>query len=83
MGKKLAWVLSLAVLVVSAVMGAYNGITEWGGGRTLMQHSVNVGVLLYGILGLITAFGLFQRRAWLEKEAANMCSNSTRVNNFF
>jgi hypothetical protein len=64
MGKRLAWALSLAVLVVSGVMGVYNGITEWADGRTLMQHSVTVGVLLYGIVGLITAFGLFQRRAW-------------------
>jgi hypothetical protein len=64
MGKKLAWVLSLAVLVVTGVLGVYNGITEWREGQTAMQQSVTVGVLLYGILGLITAFGLFQRRAW-------------------
>jgi hypothetical protein len=64
MGKKLAWVLSLAVLVVTGVLGVYNGITEWEEGQTAMQQSVTVGVLLYGILGLITAFGLFQRRAW-------------------
>jgi hypothetical protein len=64
MGRKIAWVLSLAVLVVTGVLGVYNGLTEWEDGRTPMQHSVTVGVLLYGILGLITALGLFRRRRW-------------------
>ena len=64
MGQKVAWVLSLALLVVTGVLGVYNGITEWGEGQTAMQHSVTAGVLLYGLFGLATAFGLFQRRAW-------------------
>lgn len=64
MGRKIAWVLSLAVLVVTGVLGVYNGLTEWEDGRTPMQRSVTVGVLLYGILGLITALGLFRRRRW-------------------
>jgi hypothetical protein len=64
MGQKVAWVLSLALLAFTGVVGVFNGITEWGEGSSLMQHSVTAGVLLYGILGLITAFGLFQRRAW-------------------
>lgn len=64
MGQKVAWVLSLALLVFTGVVGVFNGITEWGEGRSLMQHSVTAGVLLYGILGLITSFGLFQRRVW-------------------
>ena len=57
-------VLSLAVLVVTGVLGVYNGITEWGEGQTVMQHSVTAGVLLYGLFGLVTALGLFRRRAW-------------------
>jgi peptidoglycan/LPS O-acetylase OafA/YrhL len=64
MGRRIAWVLSLAVLAVTGVLGIYNGLTEWRDGRTPMQHSVTVGVLLYGILGLITALGLFRRRRW-------------------
>jgi hypothetical protein len=64
MGQKVARVLSLALLAFTGVVGVFNGITEWGEGRSLMQHSVTAGVLLYGILGLITAFGLFRRRVW-------------------
>jgi hypothetical protein len=64
MGRKIAWVLSLALLVVTGVVGVYNGLREWGDGRTPAQDSVPVGVLLYGILGLITSLGLFRRRRW-------------------
>ena len=64
MGRKIAWVLSLALLVVTGVVGVYNGLREWGDGRTPAQHSVPVGVLLYGILGLITSLGLFRGRRW-------------------
>jgi hypothetical protein len=64
MGRKIAWVLSLMLLLLTGVVGIYNGLTEWGEGRTPMQHSVTVGVLLYGILGLVTTIGLFRRRRW-------------------
>jgi FtsH-binding integral membrane protein len=64
MGQKVAWILSLALLVATGVLGVYNGITEWGEGQTAMQRSVTAGVLLYGLFGLATAFGLFQRHAW-------------------
>lgn len=64
MGQKIAWGLSLALLVFTGVVGVYNGITEWADGQTVMQHSVTAGVLVYGLFGLATAFGLFQRRAW-------------------
>ena len=64
MVKKIAWVLSLAVLVVTGVDGIYNGVTEWGDAHTRMQQSVTIGVFLYGVLGLITTFGLFRRRRW-------------------
>jgi FtsH-binding integral membrane protein len=64
MGRTIAWVLSLLMLLLTGVVGFYNGLTEWGEGSTVMQHSVTAGVLLYGILGLVTAFGLFRRRRW-------------------
>jgi hypothetical protein len=63
-GQRVAWVLALVLLLFTGVVGVYNGLTEWGEGRTPMQHSVTVGVLLYGMLGLVTTFGLFQRRRW-------------------
>ena len=64
MGRKVAFVLSLLLLLFTGAVGAYNGVSEWGEGRTPMQHSVTVGVLLYGVFGLITAYGLFRRRRW-------------------
>lgn len=51
-------------MLVTGVDGVYNSVTEWGDGHTRMQHSVTIGVFLYGVLGLITAFGLFRRRRW-------------------
>ena len=64
MGRKVAWVVSLGVLAVLGCLGVYNGLREWGEGETPLQHSVPVGVLLYGVLGLITAYGLLRRERW-------------------
>jgi peptidoglycan/LPS O-acetylase OafA/YrhL len=64
MGRRVAWVLSLGLLLFTGVVGIYNGLTEWGEGRTLSQQSVTAGVFLYGGLGLITAYGLFRRKKW-------------------
>ena len=64
MWRTIALVLSILVLVVSGVLGLYNGITEQGAGETVLQQSVRVGVLLYGALGLVSAYGLFRRRRW-------------------
>jgi hypothetical protein len=62
--RKLAWILSLCLLLFTGVVGLYNGSTEWGEGRTPFQISVTVGVFLYGLFGLTTAYGLFRRRHW-------------------
>ena len=64
MGRKVAWIVSLALLIFTGVVGTYNGSREWGEGRSALQHSVTVGVLLYGIFGLISAYGLLRRRRW-------------------
>ena len=61
---KIAWVLSMALLLFTGCVGVYNGLTEWGEGRTPLQHSVTVSVFIYGIFGLITAYGLLRRQAW-------------------
>jgi Raf kinase inhibitor-like YbhB/YbcL family protein len=64
MGRTIAWVVSLGLLVVTGVLGIYNGFIDWGEAGTALQESVTAGVLLYGLLGLITAYGLFRRRRW-------------------
>ena len=70
MGRKIAWFVSLAVLAITGVLGVYNGTREWGEGRTAFQHSVTVGVLVYGISGLIALYGLWRRRRWSLLPAA-------------
>jgi len=64
MARKVAWVVSLCVLAVTGCLGVYNGLNEWGEGETPLQHSVTVGVLLYGVFGLIAAYAPFRRERW-------------------
>ena len=70
MGRKIAFGLSLAVLLVSGVAGIYNGITERSTGATNLKKSVTAGVLLYGVLGLVSVYGLIRRRQWSVGSAA-------------
>ena len=63
-GWKIAWGLSIALLLFSGVVGVYNGLTEWGEGRTWPQHLVTAGVFMYGLFGLATAYGLIRRQRW-------------------
>jgi peptidoglycan/LPS O-acetylase OafA/YrhL len=64
MGRMIALALSLALLLVTGVVGIYNGITERSTGATTWQKSVTAGVFLYGLLGLVSAYGLARRRKW-------------------
>ncbi|MFL5480804.1 MAG: hypothetical protein ACJ8AK_01305 [Gemmatimonadaceae bacterium] len=64
MGRKVAWVLSLGLLLFTGAVGIYNGLTEWGEGRGSLQRSVTIGVFLYGIFGLASAYGLVRRQRW-------------------
>ena len=64
MGRKIAFALSLITLLFTGVIGVYNGLTQWVEGETPLQHSVTVGVFLYGVFGLVTAYGLLRRRRW-------------------
>jgi len=68
-GHTSAWIVSLVLLLVIGAIGVYNGVTEWGDGTTPWQHSVTLGVLLYGVLGLVSAYGLFRRRRWSLRTA--------------
>jgi hypothetical protein len=69
MGRKIAWVVSLALLLLTGFLGIHNGITEWDPANNAVQKSVTAGVFLYGILGLVTAYGLFLRRRWSVRTA--------------
>ena len=59
-----AWIVSLLLLLGIGGIGVYDGIREWGQGTTFWQRSVTGGVFLYGVLGLVSAYGLFRRRRW-------------------
>jgi len=64
MGRKIAFALSLLVLIVTGVLGIYNGSNEWRGASTGWQQSVTAGEFVYGVLGLATAYGMIRRRWW-------------------
>ncbi|HEY0527729.1 MAG TPA: hypothetical protein VGD02_02785 [Gemmatimonadaceae bacterium] len=62
--KRVAWILSLAVLAFTGILGIYNGVTEWRDVRTVFQQSVTAGVFVYGVLGLAAFVGLLRREPW-------------------
>ena len=66
---KIAWVVSLALLLFTGCVGIYNAYADWGEGLTPLQRSVTVSVFLYGVFGLVTAYGLMRRQAWSVRTA--------------
>lgn len=68
-GYTLAWIVSLALLLFTGVVGVYNAITERGEAENLLQHSVTIGVFIYGVSGLVTAYGLFRGLRWSLRTA--------------
>jgi hypothetical protein len=59
----LKWV-AVAVLLATGVLGIKDGAGDWGNPQTALQRTVTVGVLLYGVLGLVAAFGVVRRQRW-------------------
>lgn len=62
--RRVARALALLILLITGVLGLYNGVTERSGARSALQSSVTIGVLLYGLLGLASAYGVVRQRAW-------------------
>jgi hypothetical protein len=62
--QRVAVVLSMALLVFTGLAGLYNGLDELHDARTPLQKTVTYGVLTYGVLGLLCAFGLAMHRRW-------------------
>jgi hypothetical protein len=65
MSRRIARIAAILLLVVTGVLGVYNGVIERSDARTPLQGSVNVGVLSYGVLGLAGAYGALRRRGWV------------------
>jgi hypothetical protein len=59
-----AWVVAVAILFLSGVIGVTNGPREFQGARNALQLSVALGVTLYGVAGLLAGYGLARRRLW-------------------
>jgi hypothetical protein len=64
LARRIGFWLALLVLSSTGVLGLYNGVTEWGNWETRLQMSVSVGVILYGVLGIVAATGLVRRTRW-------------------
>lgn len=62
--RKFARFVALALLVVTAAAGLNEGLRDIGEGDTALQRTVPMGVLAYGVLGLVAAVGLARRRSW-------------------
>ncbi|HUQ99076.1 MAG TPA: hypothetical protein VM166_06440 [Gemmatimonadaceae bacterium] len=62
--RKTAYFLALALLAFTGVVGIYNGIDEWGDPTNAVQESVLIGVLAYGLLGLVGVYGVVRRERW-------------------
>ena len=62
--RRVARALALLILLITGVLGVHNGVTEWTSARSALQSSVTIGVLLYGLLGLVSVYGVARRRAW-------------------
>jgi len=62
MGRTIAWVLSTLVLLTTGAIGLYSGIADISGARTPLQWSVTIGVIVYGVLGLLGGAALALRK---------------------
>lgn len=61
MGRKVAWIFAILVLLSTGAAGFFNGVNEISQAVTRVQHSVTIGVFLYGIFGIAAAVALIAR----------------------
>jgi hypothetical protein len=68
--RKVPWILSVTLLLVTGVIGLRNARDDWNDPLTALQRTVIVGVALYGMLGIVGGVGLARRRPWSVTVAA-------------
>jgi hypothetical protein len=64
MGRRIARFIALLLLAITGALGIYNGVDERANHYSLFQRIVYLGVVLYGVLGLIGTYGVIRRRRW-------------------
>jgi hypothetical protein len=64
MGRSVARIVAILLLAVTGVIGIYNGFDEWANPYSPFQRAVYVGVVSYGVLGLVGTYGVIRRRGW-------------------
>jgi hypothetical protein len=62
--RKVAWIVAVALVLFTGVVGLINAPMEFGGAQNKLQLSVTTGVFIYGVLGVIGGVGLWLRRRW-------------------
>jgi membrane associated rhomboid family serine protease len=63
--RKIGRWIAIVFLAVTGLFGIANAVNEVGIVETALQMSVEVGDALWGILGLLTAIGMWRRRPWI------------------
>jgi hypothetical protein len=58
--------VAAAFLILVSALGGYSGIDELrrGAPESVLQHSVSIGSVIYGILGIIAGAGVLFARRW-------------------
>ena len=67
--KAAAWVVAVALLFFSGVIGLTNGPSEFRGVHGALQFSVAIGEVLYGVAGVLGGIGLALRKPWSVRAA--------------
>ena len=61
MARKVAWIVSILLLLNTGALGIYSGVSDLPDARTVLQRSVTYGVITYGLLGLLAGGALIVR----------------------
>jgi len=64
MGTTIGRILLVLFVGGTVSLGLYNTAEEWPDAATLLQHVVSAGELVYGVSGLVAAYGLIRDRRW-------------------
>jgi hypothetical protein len=62
--RRLGRFLAIAFFALTALAGISNGFNELGQAVGLLQLSVQIGDVAWGIFGLLVAIGMWRRRPW-------------------